>query len=105
MNPPPDHLEAALQALPHGRQFRFVDQLRSLIPGKQGVGEYRVRGDETFLEGHFPGEPIFPGVLVLEACAQVAGVVAQTAPQTAPLKRLKLTALHNLKILGAVRPG
>jgi 3-hydroxyacyl-[acyl-carrier-protein] dehydratase len=105
MNLPPDDLAAALDALPHGRQFRFVDQLRSLTPGKEGVGEYWVRGDEPFLAGHFPGEPIFPGVLVVEACAQVAGVVAQTAPRTAPFQRLKLTALHNVKILGSVRPG
>jgi 3-hydroxyacyl-[acyl-carrier-protein] dehydratase len=100
-----NELEAALEKLPHGPEFRFVDRMRRLVPGKEGVGEYRVRGDEPFLAGHFPGEPVFPGVLVVEACAQVAGVVAQTAPEMAPLNALKLTAMHNIKILGSPRPG
>ena len=105
MNPKIDLLETALLALPHGPEFRFIDRLISLQPGKEGVGEYRVRGDEPFLRGHFPGEPIFPGVLLAEAAAQLAGVVAQCDPEIAPLKNLKLTALRNVKILGTARPG
>jgi 3-hydroxyacyl-[acyl-carrier-protein] dehydratase len=95
----------ALGALPHGPEFRFVDKLLSLTPGKEGVGEYRVRGDEPFLRGHFPGEPLFPGVLLVEAAAQLAGVVAQSDPQVPPLPGLRLTALRNVKILGSARPG
>jgi len=57
------------------------------------------------LRGHFPGEPIFPGVLLAEAAAQLAGVVAQSDPKIPPLKNLKLTALRNVKILGTARPG
>jgi 3-hydroxymyristoyl/3-hydroxydecanoyl-(acyl carrier protein) dehydratase len=77
----------------------------SLTPGKEGVGEYTVRGDEYFLRGHMPGEPIMPGVLMAEAAAQVAGMVAQEDPANPRWPRLKLTALRALKILGAVRPG
>jgi len=95
----------ALASLPHGAEFRFVDRLISLVPGKEGVGEYRVRGDEPFLRGHFPGEPIMPGVLIVEAAAQVAGVVAQSDPSRQPSPGLKLTAMKNVKILGAARPG
>jgi len=98
-------LRIALNLLPHGPEFRFVDKLLSLTPGKEGVGEYRVRGDEPFLRGHFPGEPLFPGVLLVEAAAQLAGVVAQSDPQIPPLASLKLTALRNVKILGSARPG
>ena len=98
-------LRAALRFLPHGPEFRFVDTLVSLIPGKEGVGEYRVRGDESFLRGHFPGEPLFPGVLLVEAAAQLAGVVAQSDPAIPPLAGLKLTAFRNVKILGTARPG
>jgi len=76
-----------------------------LDPGRSGAGEYKVRGDEPFLRGHFPGEPIFPGVLLVEAVAQLAGVVAQSDPKIPPLKNLKLTALRNVKILGSARPG
>lgn len=95
----------ALNGLPHGPEFRFVDRILELEPGVRGMGEYRVRGDEPFLKGHFPGEPIMPGVLLVEAAAQLAGVIAQCDPKHAPLAALKLTALRNVKILGTARPG
>lgn len=98
-------LQAALSFLPHGPEFRFVDKLLSLTPGKEGIGEYRVRGDEPFLRGHFPGQPLFPGVLLVEATAQLAGVVAQSDPTIPPMPGLKLTALRTVKIVGTARPG
>ena len=101
----PDALAEALTRLPHGPEFRFVDRLLELDPGKSGVGEYRVRGDEPFLRGHFPGDPLMPGVLLVEAAAQLAGVVAQSDPALPPLGGLKLTALRAVKILGTARPG
>jgi 3-hydroxyacyl-[acyl-carrier-protein] dehydratase len=61
--------------LPHRPPFRFVDAVDELVPGERVVARYRVTGDEAFLAGHFPGNPIFPGVLQLEALAQ-AGAVA-----------------------------
>ena len=99
------HLDDALRQLPHGPEFRFVDRLVALEPGRTGVGEYLVRGDEPFLRGHFPGEPIFPGVLLVEAAAQVAGTVAQCDPEIPPLNGLKLTAMRAVKVLGTARPG
>lgn len=101
----PDVLTEALARLPHGPEFRFVDRLLELDAGKSGVGEYRVRGDEPFLRGHFPGEPLMPGVLLVEAAAQLAGVVAQCDPAIPPLAGLKLTALRAVKIMGTARPG
>ena len=100
-----EELQAALGALPHGPEFRFLDRLLSLVPGKEGTGEYLLRGDEPFLRGHFPGAPLMPGVLLVEAAAQLAGVVAQSDPAIAPLAGLKLTALRNVKILGSAHPG
>jgi len=100
-----DDLQRALSLLPHGAEFRFIDRLTKLDGGKSGEGEYKVRGDEPFLRGHFPGEPIFPGVLLVEAAAQLAGVVAQSDPKIPPLAGLKLTALRNVKILGIAKPG
>lgn len=82
-----------------------MDRLTELDPGRFGRGEYQVRGDEPFLRGHFPGEPLFPGVLLIEAVAQLAGVVAQSDPGRAPVPDLKLTALRAVKILGTARPG
>ena len=100
-----DIRELAMKSLPHGPEFRFVDRMISLIPGKEGVGEYHVRGDEYYLRGHMPGEPILPGVLLMEAAAQVAGMVAQEDPANPRWPRMKLAALRGVKILGAVRPG
>jgi 3-hydroxyacyl-[acyl-carrier-protein] dehydratase len=100
-----DILQLALKNLPHGPEFRFVDRLTSLHPGKSGQGEYLVKGGEAFLKGHFPGHPLFPGVLLIEAVAQLAGVVAQSDPEIAPLPNLKLTAVRSAKILGSAEPG
>jgi 3-hydroxyacyl-[acyl-carrier-protein] dehydratase len=95
----------ALAALPHGPSFRFVDELRALDPGRSGVGRYRVRGDESFLSGHFPGDPIMPGVILIEAVAQLAGVVAQSDPAAPPLADLRLAAVRAAKITGTAAPG
>src|SRR2546427_13135745 len=106
MNKPvSDALAAALRHLPHGPEFRFLDRLLALEPGKSGSGEFTVRGEEPFLRGHFPGQPLFPGVLLVEAAAQLAGTIAQSDPQILPLPGLKLTALRSIKILGTAKPG
>ena len=105
MSASPEILALAMKSLPHGPEFRFVDRMVSLTPGKEGVGEYRVRGDEFYLRGHLPGEPILPGVLLVEAGAQVAGMVAQEDPANPTWPRMKLTALRAVKILGSAKPG
>lgn len=99
------HPTTALESLPHGPSFRFLDELTSLDPGREGAAVYRIRGDEDFLTGHFPGQPMMPGVILIEAIAQLGGVVAQTDPQTGPLGDLRLTAVRAAKILGAAVPG
>lgn len=98
-------LASALAALPHGPEFRFLDRLLELEPGRRGVAEYTLRGDEPFLRGHFPGDPLMPGVLLIEAAAQLAGVVAQSDPAIPPLPGLKLTAVRHAKITGTAQPG
>lgn len=98
-------MHPALVSLPHGPSFRFVDDLTDLSPGQTGSGQYLVRGDEAFLEGHFPGAPLMPGVLLIEALAQLGGVVAQSDPAIAPLQNLRLTAVQQAKILGSAVPG
>ncbi|HZM04874.1 MAG TPA: 3-hydroxyacyl-ACP dehydratase FabZ family protein [Candidatus Saccharimonadales bacterium] len=95
----------ALDALPHGPEFRFLDRIIALEPGQTGAGEYTVRGDEPFLRGHFPAQPIFPGVLLVEAAAQLAGCVAQSDPHVLPLAKLRLTGIKGAKILGTAKPG
>ena len=100
-----DPLITALRRLPHGPEFCFLDKLTSLDPGHSGTGEYTVRAGELFLRGHFPNQPIFPGVLLLEAATQLAGVVVQSDAQIPSLPDLKLTAIRGVKILGSAKPG
>ncbi|WP_050028643.1 3-hydroxyacyl-ACP dehydratase FabZ family protein [Verrucomicrobium sp. BvORR034] len=97
--------DSALRALPHGPEFRFVNALASLEPGKSATGTYRLRGDEAFLNGHFPGQPLMPAVLMVEAIAQVAGVAAQSDTVIPPLADLRLTAIRSVKVFGAAFPG
>ena len=68
-------LADAVRLLPHRPPFLFVDAVDALEPGESATARYRVTGDEPFLAGHFPGNPIFPGVIQLEALAQ-AGAIA-----------------------------
>jgi 3-hydroxyacyl-[acyl-carrier-protein] dehydratase len=104
MHSPPD-LVQALSALPHGPEFRFIDELIELVPGVSAKAVWKLKGDEEFLRGHFPGAPLMPGVLMIEALAQLGGILVQTRPGEEPLKNLRLTAVRQIKILGSITPG
>ena len=66
--------------LPHRYPFLLVDRVDELEPGKRAVGVKNVTANEPFFQGHFPGNPIMPGVLIVEALAQVAGVAGLSLP-------------------------
>jgi beta-hydroxyacyl-ACP dehydratase FabZ len=65
-----------LELLPHRYPFLLVDRILELIPNERIVGLKNVTMNEPFFQGHFPGEPVMPGVLIIEAMAQVGGVMA-----------------------------
>lgn len=94
-----------LQLLPHGPEFRFIEQILRLEPGVSAEAIYRISGEEPFLKGHFPGQPLWPGVIMIEAIAQLGGVVAQSSPDYPRLADLRLTSVKNAKILGTAPPG
>lgn len=70
-----------MKRIPHRYPFLLVDRVLELEPGKRGVGIKNVTVNEPFFQGHFPGIPIMPGVLIIEAMAQLGAVIVLGMPE------------------------
>lgn len=77
----PLDVRAIQQIIPHRYPILLVDRIVELEPGKRAVGLKNVSTNEWFFEGHFPGNPIMPGVLIIEALAQTGAVAALSADE------------------------
>ncbi len=97
--------DSTFASLPHGAAFRFVDEVTHIEPGVSGIGFYTISGDEHFLGGHFPGNPIMPPVIMVEALAQLAIIVSQSDLRTTTLADIRITAMKNVKIFDTAVPG
>ncbi|WP_447973302.1 3-hydroxyacyl-ACP dehydratase FabZ [Nitrospira sp. Kam-Ns4a] len=91
--------------LPHRYPFLLVDRIRELEAGRRIVGIKNVTVNEPFFQGHFPGRPIMPGVLILEALAQVGGVLAFKSAPLAGKPVVYLTGVDKAKFRKPVVPG
>jgi len=96
--------EAIMKILPHREPFLFVDRIISLEEGKHITGIKNVTINDYFFKGHFPGRPVMPGVLIIEAMAQVGGVM-MLSPQENRGKLAYFLAADNIKFRKTVVPG
>ncbi|MGA1076008.1 MAG: 3-hydroxyacyl-ACP dehydratase FabZ [Ilumatobacteraceae bacterium] len=90
--------------LPHRPPFLFVDEIVEIVPGVSSRGRWRLTGDEWFFQGHFPGRPTLPGVLMCEAIAQV-GALAVLADDRFAGKLPLFGGLDRARFRRQVGPG
>lgn len=83
---------APIDVLPHRAPFLFIDSISELSVGMSAVGRWKLKGDEWFFPGHFPGRPTLPGVLMCEAIAQLGAYTLLAAPEHA----------HKLPLFGGI---
>jgi 3-hydroxyacyl-[acyl-carrier-protein] dehydratase len=104
----PVNVEQIQQLLPHRYPFLLVDRVTELVPDKSIVALKNVTINEPFFQGHFPGHPVMPGVLIVEAMAQTAGLLTQISSRLkgntgSPL--FYLAKVDNARFNAIVAPG
>ena len=98
--------ERIMQMLPHRYPFLLIDKVRDIVPGESAVGIKNVSINEPFFPGHFPGHPVMPGVLVVEAMAQTAAAMVSVSMDEDTEDRLVyFMAIDNARFRKPVVPG
>jgi len=98
-------INAILKIMPHRYPFLLIDRIIDIEPGKKVIAIKNVTINEPFFQGHFPGHPIMPGVLVLEAMAQAGGVLLLNAIENPESKVVYFMSIDNAKFRKPVIPG
>jgi len=98
-------IDEIMKALPHRYPFLLVDRILEMEEKKRIVGLKNVTINEPFFQGHFPGHPIMPGVLIIEAMAQVGGILLMGQIEDYQSKVVYFMSLDNVKFRRPVKPG
>ena len=98
-------IEDIMKVLPHRYPFLLVDRILEIEQNKRIVGLKNVTINEPFFQGHFPGHPIMPGVLIIEAMAQVGGMLLMGSVDDPDTKVVYFMSLDNVKFRKPVKPG
>ncbi len=101
----PMDIKAILDLLPHRYPFVMLDRVLEFERGKSIVGLKNVSMGEPFFQGHFPGEPVMPGVLILEGMAQAGAVLAYLSIDSIDGKLVYFAGLDKVRFRQVVRPG
>ena len=91
--------------IPHRSPFLFIDECEILEKGKKGIASRVFKDDEYFFQGHFPGNPIVPGVIIVEALAQTAGVIVSASLTKYNEKSVLFTSINKVKFRKPVLPN
>lgn len=103
--PPPVSLEEIMQILPHRYPFLLIDRVLEIEPRKKIVAIKNVTCNEPFFQGHFPGNPIMPGVLQIEAMAQAGGIMGLAGKKFDSANAIAFLGIDKARFRGWVRPG
>lgn len=99
-------IKEILRVLPHRYPFLLVDRVLEVVPGERIVGLKNVTFNEPFFQGHFPGEPVMPGVLIMEGLAQVGAIMAYLAdPGMVGNKLVYFAGMDGVRFRRKVGPG
>ncbi len=94
-----------MEMIPHRYPFLLIDKVVDAIPGQSGTGIKNVTINEPFFQGHFPGHPIMPGVLIVEAMAQTAGVLVMAGLDDVKDALVYFMTVENARFRKPVVPG
>ena len=97
--------KAIMAILPHRYPFLLLDRIIELDKGKSATGLKNVTISEPFFQGHFPGEPVMPGVLILEGMAQTGGLLACLSDPAMVGRLIYFAGVDNARFRRVVRPG
>jgi 3-hydroxyacyl-[acyl-carrier-protein] dehydratase len=98
-------IETVLKMLPHRYPFLMVDRVIDIRGDQSGIGIKNVTINEPHFQGHFPGNPVFPGVLMIEGMAQTAGVLCIAATPSISPRSVFFLTIDKAKFRKPVRPG